>query len=265
MVPDSYKKLYDPAQLTLRSNAQPDAVNRLAGKMDCRKTTADYYAAITALDDQLARILAKLDERGLAKNTIVIFTSDHGDMLWSHGWMKKQCPFEESINVPMIIRWPGHIKAGAVSDTLLGTVDMLPTLLGLMNVKSDIAFDGKDLSAQILGKEKKGQSSVLIANYLGTDEAAAQGMYAWRGVRTMHHTYVEKPGSKPWLLFDNVNDPYQFKNLIGTDPALESALRQELQELLKASHDSSALPEKESNAPPTGDWKRGIRDSRPRA
>lgn len=245
MVPDSYRELYDPTQLTLRPNAQPDAVNRLAPKMGCRKITACYYAAITALDDQLARIMTKLDERGLAENTIVIFTSDHGDMLWSHGWMKKQCPFEESINVPMIIRWPGQIKAGTVSDALLGTVDVLPTLLGLMKVKTDTHFDGRDISAQLLGGKGDDQAAALIANYSEMEEARAQGMCEWRGVRTLRHTYVEKTKGEPWLLFDNLNDPYQLKNLIGTDSALESKLRQKLQELLKASNDSSALPEKE--------------------
>ena len=227
-VPDSYKKLYDPAQITLRANVPPRWNNEPVRKITGEQAYALYYAAITALDDQLARILAKLDERGLAENTIVVFTSDHGDMLASQGLRAKQLPYAESINVPMIVRWPAQIKAGSVSDTLLGTVDMLPTLLGLMNVKSDVNFDGRDLFAQLLGKEKKGPSSVLIANYISVDIAKGRNeLYEWRGVRTLRHTYVEKAGGRPWLLFNNLEDPYQLKNLIGTDPVLEAELRRE--------------------------------------
>jgi arylsulfatase A-like enzyme len=228
-VPARFRSLYDPASIPLRGNVQPDIPTRLAAGKECRRTTADYYAAITALDEQLGRLLAHLDTAGLAENTIVVFTSDHGDMLWSHGWMKKQSPYEESVNVPFLVRWPGVIPAGRVCDTLVGTVDLLPTLAGLAGWDHPREMDGLDLSAALLGSpDAPSPESVLLAHYLGEDEAAAQGMPLWRGVRTRTHTYVEQPGRVPWLLFDNQSDPLQLQNLIGLEGDLQGRLHVEL-------------------------------------
>jgi arylsulfatase A-like enzyme len=229
-VPDGYRALYDPQALTLRANVVPETDNPLAARWECRRTTADYYAAITALDDQLARLLHGLDARGLADDTLVVFTSDHGDMLWSHGWMKKQSPYEESIQVPFLGRWPGHVPAGATSDVLLGTVDILPTLLGMMGLPRPAGVEGRDLSAHLSGHGGDAPGSVLIGNYVVSDEAARQNMPAWRGVRTARHTYVETPGRVPWLLFDNPADPFQQDNLI--ESAAHRAVRGELRDLL---------------------------------
>jgi arylsulfatase A-like enzyme len=213
-VPEHYRALYDPLKITLRPNARPETDNPLAARLDCRRTLADYYAAITALDEQLARLLDALDSLGLAENTVVVFTSDHGDMLWSHGWMKKQSPYEEAVNVPFLIRRLGRVPAGAVSDLLFGTVDVLPTLAGLMDWRDVPALEGLDLSAALRGETgAPAPDTLLLANYFACDEAAVQGMPEWRAVRTRRHTYVETPGRELWLLFDNAADPYQTENL----------------------------------------------------
>jgi arylsulfatase A-like enzyme len=214
-VPERYRARYDPQALHLRPNVRQALDNPLARGLECRRTIANYYAAITALDDQLGRLLETLDTLGLSDNTLVVFTSDHGDMLWSHGWMKKQSPYEESIRVPFLIRWPGHIPSGAVSDALLGTVDILPTLVGLLGWECSAALEGRDLSAALRGDtDAPRPESVFLAHYLAGDEAAFQGMPEWRGVRTPRHTYVETPGQQPWLLFDNEADPFQMNNLL---------------------------------------------------
>lgn len=213
-VPESYRERYDPARITLRPNVQPDTDNPLAAGKECRRTLADYYAAITALDDQLARLLDGLETLGLAENTVVVFTSDHGDMLWSHGWMKKQSPYQESVSVPFLVRWPGVVPEGAVSGALLGTVDLLPTLAGLLGWGRPPGLEGMDLSPLLRGEPgAAGPESLLLAHYLAGDEAARQGMPEWRGVRTERHTYVELPGRRPWLLFDHEADPYEMENL----------------------------------------------------
>ena len=228
MVPDRYKAQYDPERLTLRPNVQPlrPASVRLGRNLEPRQTLADYYAAITALDEQLGRLLAALQTAGLANNTIVVFTSDHGDQLWSQGTMKKQQPYEESISIPLLVRWPGHIHAGRVSDALLSIVDYAPTLLAVAGLPPQATAQGESRSDLFLGRQTQGAASVLLLDVTQTDESHSQQVPEWRGLRTSRYTYACRQDGTDWLLFDNAADPYQLENHVD-DPAWE-AVRQEL-------------------------------------
>ena len=93
-----------------------------------------YYAAVSAVDAQVGRLLEELDRLELAEQTVVIFTSDHGMQLGSHQLMYKNVPYEESMRVPFVVRWPGHIDPGS-DDLLLGSVDRAPTILGLLGLR----------------------------------------------------------------------------------------------------------------------------------
>jgi len=248
-VPEPYRDRYDPASLTLRPNAQPDVENELAREhgLDCRRCLADYYAAVTALDDQLDRLLQTLDQLGLSDDTLVVFTSDHGDMLWSHGLLKKQAPYEESIRVPFIARRPGGdrpLRGGRIDRTLMGTVDLLPTLCGLMGWRAPVASQGRDVSAHLVENAATDPpEDLFIANHLSEDEGVRQNVPTWRGVRTRRYTYAETVGRTPWLLFDNERDPYQLSNRIG-EPAL-AAVERDLAQRLAVYLDitGDALPE----------------------
>lgn len=218
-VPEEYRAIYDPASITLRGNVQPDAANPLAAGKDCRRTTADYLAAMTALDVQFGRLMETLDRVGRREDTLVVFTSDHGDMLWSHGWMKKQLPHEEAVSIPLLARWPGVLEAGRVETGLLTVMDFLPTLGALMGWAVPAGLDGRDLSDLWRGVPgATGHDAVLLANYVVTDEAARQHAPTWRSLRTATHTYAERDGGEPWLFFDNTADPLQLENRIA-DPA----------------------------------------------
>jgi arylsulfatase A-like enzyme len=206
--------MYPPEQVLLRLNAE--GANREA--------IAGYYAHVTAIDRDVGRLLAALDRLGLAENTIVAFSSDHGDMLWSHGRADKQQPYEESIHIPLILRWPGRLPAGKVDDVLIGVVDHAPTLLGLAGVPVPSSMNGTDLSRRWLGISDRAPSSVFLAEYVSFDNART--WQPWRGVRTRRYTYARwlQGGA---LLFDNENDPYQLHNLIHA-PGYE-VLAQELE------------------------------------
>ncbi len=238
-VPEHCRVRHDPAKVVLRPNAQPDAPNPLAVGLDCRTTIANYNAAVTALDEQIGRLVDWLHEHRLANETILIVTSDHGDMLWSHGWMKKQLPYEESIRVPLVARWPGRIPRGSRSRALIGAVDLVPTLLGLMGLEAPHTVGGTDLSRALLGEPSQMPESALIANYVDSDEAQIQGAPVWRGVRSARYTYVEILGRQPWLLYDNDSDPYQLRNLAGEDSSreIEASHRQMLSAWLQQTHD----------------------------
>ena len=126
-LPPGAEDWYDPATLTLRPNVAESAAER--------RDLAGYYAHITALDAQVGRLLGFLRQRGALENTLVVYSSDHGSMLGSHGHHHKQQPWEELVNVPLLLRFgEGGLPRGAESDLLIGVVDYAPTLLGLLGV-----------------------------------------------------------------------------------------------------------------------------------
>jgi arylsulfatase A-like enzyme len=230
-VPQKYRDLFDPGTLQPRGNVRPDRDNPLARNLDFARTYADYYAAVTALDDEFGRLLAALDATGQAGDTLVIFTSDHGDMLWSHGWMKKQSPYEESIHVPLFLRGPG-VAAGGTVDTVFGLVDLMPSVLSLAGLPVPRSVEGADRL-----RRADPDASALIMNLHSCDEAEMQAMPEWRGVRTRQYTYVERVPGIPWLLFDNTADPLQLTNLVDHRPDLQEPLATQLRHLLRRTGD----------------------------
>jgi len=228
MVPEPYKSMYDPETITPRKNSQNPKMKDVAG----------YYAHITALDDCVGRLLKTLEATGQRRNTIVVFTSDHGDMLWSHGRTKKQQPWEESINVPLIFSQPGRIPSGQPTDDLFGTADLTPTLLALTGTPVPSVMEGMDLSQRLLTGKGQAYESVPIMDIIPADQAKQWGGRTWRGVRTKRYTYARWT-DKGWVLFDNQKDPYQVNNLID-DPsakALQKEMEAELQKWLKRMDD----------------------------
>jgi arylsulfatase A-like enzyme len=233
-VPERYKSLYDPAQIRLRPNVRPKPprpFKDITGGRDPKTTIAHYYAHITALDEQLGRLLKALEELNLDEDTIVVFTSDHGDMLWSQGMAKKEQPWEESIQIPFIIRWRGRIPAGHRCDMLISTVDFAPTLLGLMGFEVPGYMEGMDLSHIVLGEKEDEPESVFLTGPVIVDQGLHQGIREWRGVRTKRYTYARWFDGEGWVLYDNEADPYQLNNLIDS-PQLAS-IRDELESMLQ--------------------------------
>lgn len=218
-VPDRYRDQYDPARIALRRNAEPipPETSDIAAGLTPADTIANYYAHITAIDDQVGRLLDHLDASEACENTIVTYTSDHGDMLWSHGKFKKEQPWTESIEIPFIIRHPGSIAPNTTDDLPFGIVDVAPTLLGLAGVNTPDAMEGEDWSARFRGESTDDRESVFVAQVVRNSQARAQHLPPWRGVRTRRHTYVRLRDGQGWLLYDNGRDPYQLENLIYQD------------------------------------------------
>jgi arylsulfatase A-like enzyme len=213
-VPQEFLDMYPPEEIALRPNAQG---------ADCREI-AGYYAHCTAIDRDVGLLMGALERLGLAEDTILVFSSDHGDMLWSQGRVKKQQPWEESIHIPLIVRWPGGLPTGVVNDTLISIADYTPTLLGLAGVPVPDSMNGLDLSGTLRvtmddrrpttsqpSSAVRRPSSVFINEYVSFDQARAY--QPWRGVRTERYTYARwlQGGT---LLYDNLNDPYQLRNLV---------------------------------------------------
>jgi arylsulfatase A-like enzyme len=221
--PERSMKLYDPARLTMR----PDWVEGVPGAG--RKELAAYYAAMTAVDEQVGRLLRALDDSGRADDTIVVFTSDHGDMLGSHAQRLKRKPWEESIRVPGVLRYPARVEPGRTSHVLLTHVDLAPTLLGLCGPPVPADMQGTDLSGVVLGTTDRGPDSAFFQIFV---PFAGDGTsHPWRGVRTDRFMYA-RTMADPWVLYDLEDDPYEMRNL-AHDPT-HARLRKRMEAKLAA-------------------------------
>lgn len=221
-VPQRYLDLYDPSTLTLPANVPPEWRTERT-----RRGLAGYYAHITALDESLGRILAALEGSGQAENTVLVFTSDHGDMLGSQGRHRKQWPWDESIRVPLVVRYPRRQGDARLDDTPFSVVDLLPTLLALCGAPIPEAVEGTSLAHLVTGEAGDAPEEALIASIAPFSEAWPGP--EWRGVRTRRYTYA-RTLEGPWLLYDNAADPAQCRNLIA-EPGY-AALRADLDERL---------------------------------
>lgn len=232
--PEKYRRMYASNDINLRPNV-PEKLRETA-----RKEIAGYYAHIAALDDCIKELLVAIKNSGIEKNTIFVFTSDHGDMLRSHGMTKKQKPWNESLMVPFLLRFPQKLGNSQKQIKMpINTPDILPTLLGLSNIKVPETVEGTDYSQEIMGIKKPANKAVLIQCPVPFHQWNYQnGGREYRGARTKRYTYVRDLNG-PWLLYDNKMDPYQMNNLIGLDEYtyIQSDLEKQLQELLQKTND----------------------------
>ena len=208
--PEEYQARYRDRTIELRENV-PEHLHDKA-----QEELRGYYAHIAAVDDALKIVLDAIKASGDADNTIVIFTSDHGDMRQSQALDTKLFPFEESIGVPFLIRWPQALgRESRTIDVPIDVPDHLPTLLGLVGADVPDAVQGSDWSGVIRGESTpSGDETALLSMAAEFTELCRNGMRAYRGLRTDRYTYVRNLDG-PWLLYDNREDPFQKRNLIG--------------------------------------------------
>ena len=243
--PDEYD-IYDPNTVDLPPNV-PRQMADFA-----RREMADYYGNITGLDAQMARLHEALNRLNLTDNTIVVFTSDHGDHLSSHGygkpgdrWMhhsrraSKATPYNESIHVPFLIRYPNHIPANARTDALLCSVDLMPTLLGLCDIDIPDDVQGTNLAHIALAQDGPQNDSVYL-QILGPGwPHRGKWVGFWRGVRTQQYVYARwRNHEHETVLFDCENDPYEMTNLAGNPDYADLQIQLE-QRMQKWIHDTN--------------------------
>lgn len=216
-LPPNYKPENDPyadAWARFKTPAERAALLRMK---------RGYYAMIANLDWNLGRLLTSIDDAGIRDNTIVVFTSDHGEMLGAQGRRAKNIFYEEAVRVPFVVRWPAEIPAGKSTDACLNTPDIMPTLLGLTQLPIPAKVEGMDLSHCALDKPGPEPEAAFMQN-TGACAIWEDG-YEWRALRSKRYTYAIYRKDRKELLFDNVADPYQMNNLVGNNDH-ESALNQ---------------------------------------
>lgn len=234
--PAAYREMYDVEELELRPNVPtgPDAFdNPYAGPYhdDPRETLAHYYGMITSLDDNVRRLREGLAERGLAEDTLVVFTSDHGEQMGSHGRWGKNVAYEESIHVPLIMTHPDRIEPGRAVDGLVNLVDLMPTLLGYCDVSVPADVQGVDYSGYLTAPAADRDDDDLADEVYIQNGLAYNG---WRAIRTDRYLLAIDSDLETRHLFDMAEDPYQQEDLGDVDPERHDVPLNELRDRLVA-------------------------------
>jgi len=227
-VPEKYLSLYP--DIEFKANVSFDNICHHTGEEvgwneeQMKLTTRQYYAAVSGLDDQFGRLIEFLKRENLYDDTVVVLSSDHGDMMGSHGLMGKHVWFEESIRIPFVV----HAVSGQKKycHTCIASQDMMPTLLGLLDIDIPGTVEGNDCSSFILSdREDLNRVSYLCAcpgRDVFVDAFRVHGKdpfaYGWRGVRTQTHTYVMELGyevtpAPARYLYSISDDPQQMNPL----------------------------------------------------
>lgn len=231
--PPEYLSRYDPAEMRLpkrrpgeldrkprvqqldarRAHNDPAGMDVAAlAPLDCQRITAAYYAMIEHIDHEVGRLLAALDETGQREQTLVIFMSDHGELLGDHGlYLKGPHFYDEAVRVPLILAWPGRTPAGLRSEALVELIDLAPTLLECCVHPPEPRMQGRSFAGILTGRSDPQQHR---------DHVYCEYYNAWthpHAYATMHRTRTEKivvhHGTEPGELYDLAADPDEFDNL----------------------------------------------------
>lgn len=208
-----------------------------------RRELRMYYALTASIDFEIGRLLEELRELGVDDNTIILYTSDHGDRLGSHTDPDsppgreakprgKGCPYASAFRIPLIVRWPKSIPAKQVCDALVNSVDVTPTILDLAGLKIPEAYQGDSMAAWCRGEEGPRNEAVYLGiGGLEPRKVRTKGRRAWRAV--WDGRYLFAPPTEPdnyRHLYDHRNDPYEMSNLI--DSPKHTAERERMKRLL---------------------------------
>ena len=201
----------------------------------------DYLASVQSVDESVGRVLDYLDRNGLARNTLVIYTSDQGFFLGDHGLFDKRFMYEESIRMPFLVRWPAEIRPGTVSDAMALNVDFAPTFLDVAGLPASPEMQGRSLRAVLRGRTPSDWRTSMYYRYY--HDPGDHNTRAHYGVRTRTHKLIYFWKKDQWELFDLVNDPHELHNLYG-EPGMEAitaTLKAELARLKREARDDDQL------------------------
>lgn len=189
----------------------------------------NYLRCVASVDDGVGELLKYLDESGLAKNTVVIYSSDQGFYLGDHGWYDKRFMYEQSLRTPLLVRWPGVIKAGAEEKRLAQNLDFAQTILELAGVTAPADMQGMSLAPLLKGEASQWRDAIYYHYY---DFPAVHSVRPHFGLRTDRHKLVRYHTLDEWELFDLEKDPREMRSVYA-DPAY-AQVRADLEVKLKS-------------------------------
>lgn len=207
--PEELMAIYNRDSIKMRPGVESSS--------DRRRMYHGHMAMTTGVDIAFGQLMEKLKALNLEENTLVVFTSDHGDMLeFDDAIFPKQYPHDYSCRIPFMIRWPGRLDAGSKTGLLFSALDMMPTILGMIGLKVPKECHGKNLAKAIFTNDENAVEYLPIWLY---------EVNSYRGVITQNYTFAtKKDGTEPSLhnvLYDRKIDPFQLNNLFA-DPKMAS-------------------------------------------
>lgn len=220
------------------ANLQGDDKWRERSSWKYQRYMRDYLQTIQAIDDSVGTLLDWLDAEGLAENTVVVYTSDQGFFLGDHGWFDKRLMFDESLTMPMLMRWPAEIGSGSRVEAMITNVDFAATFLDICgeDASSLPAQQGESFRPLLRGEEVDGWRDSMYYRYWEHDDPEHHAP-AHYGVRTATHKFIHyyndglgTPGSSDRILpseyelYDLVNDPAELTN-VADDPSYAEVRR----------------------------------------
>ena len=192
----------------------------------------DYLRCIASVDESVGRVLDYLEKEGLADDTLVVYTSDQGFYLGEHGWFDKRFMYEESLRMPLLVRFPKEIKTGINERDMVLNLDFAPTFLDYAGVEAPAEMQGRSMRAVLRGKTPKDWRTSIYYHYF--EYPAVHMVKRHFGVRTARykliHFYYDIDA---WELYDLEKDPRELNNVYG-DPAyapIVAELKAELERL----------------------------------
>ena len=199
-------------------------------KWKYQRYAKDYLRCIDSVDENVGRVLDWLDDTGVAKNTVVFYTSDQGWYLGEHGWYDKRWMYEESFRTPLMVRWPDKVKAGTVSDSMVMNLDFPETFLEIAGAKVPSDMQGKSIAPILAGQQPPNWRTSVYYHYY--EFPGAHSVQRHYGVRTDKHKLIYFYQINEWELFDLEQDPNELKSVYD-DPAYADVAKDMKEELAR--------------------------------
>ncbi len=192
----------------------------------------NYLRCVKAVDENVGRMLKYLDENALAKNTVIIYSSDQGFWLGEHGWFDKRWMYEESLHTPLLIRWPGRVKPGSINANLVSNLDFAQTFLDIAGAVQPSDMQGRSITPILQGHTPENWRKTHYYHY---HEAGGHGVPLHYGVTDGRYKLIRFPDSKldTWEFFDLKTDPQELKSRYTDKDYIQkiNALKEELTRL----------------------------------
>jgi arylsulfatase A-like enzyme len=223
-VPDDLLALYHEDSIKVRPGTK--------NTPEIRKMYRGHFAMISGVDRAFGDLMEKLNDLGLDKNTLVVFTSDHGDMLeFLNYYGSKSVAYDYSDHTPLIMRWPEKLEANSSTKLMIGALDLMPSILGLMDLKVPKECQGKNLANAMVTKDENAVEGIPVWNMAGI---------GYRGVITRDYIFCrqKKEGKASFqnILIDRKADPFQLNNLF--DNPTMADVKEKLWEITQTSMES---------------------------